>query len=396
MSKCKIIELKYDAFTIKTFFAIDGKEASLRCLGTGEGARLQEWVGDFFPELIKKCNLGPGSECAVQFYGTLSDYEDVANAYNEYQKSSDGIKINFPPCKRYPQSLSEIRKYVNKKIAENDKEISTQKAELENVNADLAKKANLEAEKTNANLDELEAKASGYGEMLKMVYKEERKNLKNDMKKIKQEAEYPKLSAASWVFGLSRDYFLRFQRECRALYKTLIKDISQYIEPFAGDKNEIFFDNSDGFFSAFSSLSIDPRIIRLAILPSYTIPAKDKKPWDVSRDVSRDGINISEKEAADKTSDAQKYFDSIIDDAERHCTVILDTIKQHYESKVTIAVVPIMKRIAERRENIKSSLDNCSSTSQDNLTLENAILQLEAKNECLVELSTVINRMQAE
>jgi hypothetical protein len=183
------IELKYDAFNIKTLLTINGTERSLRCFGTGRETCLREWIGDFFPELIKLCNLGSGSECIVQFYGTQSDYEDISNAHNEFLKANGNIKIDLPPFKRYPQSLSEIREYTENKRAEYEKEISAQKAELEKANAAIAEKAKLEAEKTTANLDELENKASRSGEMLESVYQKELERIRADIAEIRQKAE---------------------------------------------------------------------------------------------------------------------------------------------------------------------------------------------------------------
>jgi hypothetical protein len=110
------IELKYDAFTIKTSLTIDEKETSLRCFGTGVRSRLADWISDFFPELIlKKCRLGPGAECTVQFYGTRSDFEDVEKAYKDFCAKNANIKIELPPCKLYPQSFDSLQDFLAKK-----------------------------------------------------------------------------------------------------------------------------------------------------------------------------------------------------------------------------------------------------------------------------------------
>jgi hypothetical protein len=112
------VELKYDAFNLKTVLTVNGTERALRCFGTGRDTLLREWIGAFFPELIKHCFLGPGSECTVQFCGTQSDFEDVSAAYTEYMKTVEGIKIDLLPCKRYPQTMSEIKEYAERKHAE--------------------------------------------------------------------------------------------------------------------------------------------------------------------------------------------------------------------------------------------------------------------------------------
>ena len=123
------IELKYNAFTIKTLLTVNGTERALRCFGTGREIRLREWIGDFFPELIKSCNIGPGSECAVQFYGTQSDFEDVSRAYAEYLKGNGSVKIELPSCKPYPNNFTAINEVITKKREHYTAQIAGKKAD---------------------------------------------------------------------------------------------------------------------------------------------------------------------------------------------------------------------------------------------------------------------------
>jgi hypothetical protein len=148
------IELKYDAFTIKTRLAIDEKETSLRCFGTGVQSRLADWIDDFFPELIlKKCNFGPGAECSLQFYGTRSDFEDVEKAHKAFCEKNDGIKVNLPPCKPYPQSFDSLEDFLVQKKAGITAKITDKKAVIEKINTALA-----ELEGLGADNDELRAR----------------------------------------------------------------------------------------------------------------------------------------------------------------------------------------------------------------------------------------------
>jgi hypothetical protein len=126
------IELKYDAFTLKTVLAVNGTERGLRCFGTGRETLLREWADGFFPELVKSCNLGPGAECAVQFYGTQSDFEDVTAAYNEYLKTSEDDTIKLLPCKPYPNNFTEINELIAKKKDEYTAQIERKERELAN------------------------------------------------------------------------------------------------------------------------------------------------------------------------------------------------------------------------------------------------------------------------
>jgi hypothetical protein len=148
------IELRYDAFTIKTRLAIDEKETSLRCFGTGVKSRLADWIDDFFPELIlKKCNFGPGAECSLQFYGTRSEFEDVEKAHKVFCEKNDGIKVNLSPCKPYPQSFDSLEDFLVQKKAGITAKITEKKAVIEKINTALT-----ELEGLGADNDELRAR----------------------------------------------------------------------------------------------------------------------------------------------------------------------------------------------------------------------------------------------
>jgi hypothetical protein len=150
------IELKYNAFSIKTDLIINGKEAILRCFGTGRDTRLIEWVNDLFPEMMKKCNLGPGAECSVQFYGTQSDFEEVRWAFEKYTGMNSEIKIELPEYKRYPQSLDELKELVSQKINVYTEQISEKKQELEELEADFENKKNNYKPSSSSELVEFE------------------------------------------------------------------------------------------------------------------------------------------------------------------------------------------------------------------------------------------------
>ena len=126
------LELKYNPFAIKTDFFIDGKEASLRCFGTGSDVRLREYIGDFFPEAMKKTNLGPGSECVVQFYGTQDAFEDVKAACHEYGDQNEGIKIELPEYRPYPNNFNEMNLLIAEKREKYAAQIAAKKDGLVN------------------------------------------------------------------------------------------------------------------------------------------------------------------------------------------------------------------------------------------------------------------------
>ena len=70
----KPITLRYNSQNLTTTLDIDGTPLSLNCLGTGEGHSIDDWKEAFFGELVKKCNLGEGSECKIVFWGDDESY----------------------------------------------------------------------------------------------------------------------------------------------------------------------------------------------------------------------------------------------------------------------------------------------------------------------------------
>jgi hypothetical protein len=95
-----------------TILTIDGKEAHLNCIGTGEGHRLNEWKDTFFPELIKNCNLGPGSECSIAFYGLESDFDDLFASCTAYLETEKGIVISLNYKTNPPVTLNSVQEQL--------------------------------------------------------------------------------------------------------------------------------------------------------------------------------------------------------------------------------------------------------------------------------------------
>jgi len=70
-----IIDLKYDLGTDETKLCIDGNQIpNLDCFGSGKNAPIKDWIKDFFPEIVRTQNLGPGIECIFKYHGTPSDF----------------------------------------------------------------------------------------------------------------------------------------------------------------------------------------------------------------------------------------------------------------------------------------------------------------------------------
>jgi len=130
------LELKYNPFDVTTNFFIDGKETSLECCGTGKDVRLRKYIDEFFPAAIKKSKLGSGSDCVVQFYGTQDAFEDVNAAYQKYcgpEGIKEGIKIDLPPYKPYPNNFHEMNILIDEKKRNYTEQIEHKKRGKSNV-----------------------------------------------------------------------------------------------------------------------------------------------------------------------------------------------------------------------------------------------------------------------
>jgi GTPase Era involved in 16S rRNA processing len=101
------ITLKYNPFEAKASYQYKGKDKPIpKCMGTGENSRLQDWLYDFFPNLKEMHNWGDGSECALSFYGTPGDLEDLVHAKDVFSKDNPGIHISINHLNKESKSLN--------------------------------------------------------------------------------------------------------------------------------------------------------------------------------------------------------------------------------------------------------------------------------------------------
>ena len=85
------IDLKYDLCTDETHLLVDGNPSNLDCLGSGKNAPIKDWIKDFFPQIVRTQNLGPGIECTFKYHGTPSDFaifeKELAIFEEEYKNN---------------------------------------------------------------------------------------------------------------------------------------------------------------------------------------------------------------------------------------------------------------------------------------------------------------------
>jgi hypothetical protein len=373
------LELKYNSFTVETGFFIDGKESSLNCFGTGKGYRLRDYIADFFPEAMKKCWLGPNSECTVQFYGTQSDFEDVLYSYTEYQKQNEGIKIELPPCKRYPQSLNEIREYANNKNTEYDTEIIVKKTEIKKIISSIAEKAKLETDNLLVIYYELEKEAEKYDKIIENIFQEKLATFADDMTKLRQKKI--ELLDATTLRKISYDKKTHYDQITVKLDVIIAtsKILADYIKDFLLESNKLFISSCKYFLSVFSIIDND---IAINELPEIECPRQ---------------ISPTLCEKTPRTNqEASDRMESMFNDAKAFSKKSLLTQRNHYSGELEAASATITKKTTKRRESLKSRMDMFSFNSEDKISLEKAIYQLEAKKECLEELSIEINRLQGD
>jgi hypothetical protein len=118
----KTIELRHNPFKAETVITVDGREIHLNCIGTGEGSHIQEWKDSVFPQIIKKINIGPGSPCAVVFFGVEEDYSVLKQSWESYCMGNKDVKIYFEYGTKPPVTLAskeiEIHELTSKYMKE--------------------------------------------------------------------------------------------------------------------------------------------------------------------------------------------------------------------------------------------------------------------------------------
>lgn len=96
----KEVYIKYNPYRIETDITVDGKNlAENSHLGESisSGIRLQEWIEELPQNLIDEYN---DREFNIEFYGTLLDFEDLTEVFNEYcEQGLLTVKLNRKPAK---------------------------------------------------------------------------------------------------------------------------------------------------------------------------------------------------------------------------------------------------------------------------------------------------------
>jgi len=404
-------ELKYNSFAVKTDFFVDGKKADLKCLGTGYNVRLRDYIKDFFPEAIKKSNVGPGEPCIIQFYGTQDAFEDVKKSYEEYMAQANNLKIELPEYKPYPNNFNEMNKLIDDKRDFFNNQIKHKKEELINPSSrkknieltDVIKKFDRDKKKIEQiTYSDCLDKANSVIEKAKegvnfntsiepmnnldrifSVYNTSNNNLLTiDANKVKfydsknyvVENEYAKL------------YYDKIKEQINLIYTKSYGELTDLLVSLFEKINTALYSGVEAVYKDYTAAYSD-----FLVLNHSLIKYKQNKSFgikDVIPDSCFSGMEIKAtsstvrigvaliNEAVNKvTSSCQEYFNSVFEAAKQAFLNEAEKCKAYY-----------LEQLQEFQETVKEKL---SSTKQ----IEQEILLLKTKIECLDELQNEINRV---
>jgi hypothetical protein len=388
----KTLELKYNSFTLKTDFFIDGKIATLDCFGTGEEVRLRDRIADFFPAAMKKCFLGPSSDCIIQFYGTQDAFEDVKAAYQKYSGQSESVKIELPEYKPYPNNFNEMNILIDGKRKHFDDLINNKKEEL--VNPSVGK--------NNVELLDIEKQFDRDKNTIERIYMDNLGKTNTVVEKAKEGIDF--LSSAKEEIKLMEEKaktpsFTITSKEVKEKYDKIIEDTNsaytknveeltlllsplfEKIETALCSQLQAIYTDYATTYSDFSALNYTLQKYKQngAIEIKKSIPDScfDKmKVLNTSSAVRFSIVLING--AIEKTiSSCLEYFDSIFESAKNDFCLETEKCKAYY-----------LEELLELQETIKEKL---TSTKH----IEREITAFENKIECLDELQNEINKLTA-
>ncbi|QHT59011.1 hypothetical protein GXP70_02900 [Paenibacillus lycopersici] len=92
----RTIHIKYNPYKVETEITIDGKPIKKNSSLDAGNQRFQEWVEELPKRLVEECNT---KSFAVQFHGTLLDYEDLVSVAEDAEAKGIRIACEHIPAK---------------------------------------------------------------------------------------------------------------------------------------------------------------------------------------------------------------------------------------------------------------------------------------------------------
>ena len=396
------LELKYNSFAVKTGFFINGREASLKCFGTGDKIRLRDYIKDFFPEAIKKSNVGPGEDCIIQFYGTQDTFEDVRKSYDEYMaQTAEDMNIKLPEYKPYPNNFSEVNKLIDDKrelfsdqlkykreelinpsVGKSNEEhpdvvkrFDRDKAKIERLYSDCFDKINTVIEGANERVDFL-----SFANNVSLGSSGEKSiNLFSDPGIFLFSPNVVKVCCNKIIEQYNLVYTNTYEK-LTDLLKSLLKKIDADL--YSG-LEAVYKDYSTAYPDF---VALNHPLLKYKQSDSFVI--KEVIPYSCFSNISRlagpfDSSNFSisvgtiKKNAHEAASSCQEYFDSVFRSTKQTFLVEIEKCKAYYLEELR----KLQEELQTFQEIIKEKL---SSTKQ----IEQEIIALENKIECLNDLQS--------
>jgi len=409
------LELKYNPFAVKTDFLIEGKAASLKCFGTGDKVRLRDYINDFFPEAIKKSNVGPGEECIIQFYGTRDAFEDVKKSYNDYMTQvAKDMNIKLPEYKPYPNNFSEMNLFIAKKRKNYTEQIERKNEILKNPPEG----------KNNITLSDVEKRFDKDKKAFMQIYDENLEKVTSVMEKAKEEFlfstkkveikkdKFQKIPATpsffdgifAFAFAFEeinanhRGYVNSLERnEVKKKYDEVIEIINSTYVKYCGELTDLLVSLYEKLENALSS-GVE------TILKDYTVlyPEYLALNYVLQKNKQKNTINInktipdscfSSMELKETSSTVRigialinETIEKVASSCQEYFISIFEAAKQAFFDEAEKGKTYYLEQLQELQETIKEKLN---STKQ----IEQEILLLKTKIEGLDELQNEIDRL---
>jgi predicted nucleic acid-binding Zn-ribbon protein len=398
------LELKYNPFLIKTDFYIGGKEADLKCLGTGKDVRLRDYIGDFFIDAVKKSNVGKGEECILQFYGTQDAFEDVKAACQKYLSETKDIKIELPVFIPYPSNFSETNSLIEKKRNNYTEQLNAKKEELTNpsarFNIDVSETEN-RLSKDKKTLEDISTEKNNKANSVLAKAKEGAVIfLDDEVNRLKEEDSALKNNTKEGVIDVKTVKLFyekindivktSFAKSCKELYD-LLAALFEEQEAAFNSGFQIIFSKYLAEYSDFISpadilgnYKTNPFKTGETIPNSYfsDINSLDKKVTEalpvikvVSDTWVSMGITVVNKAVEKLLSECQQYLISVFDSSIDRFMAETGKCKDYYS-----------EALSELQKNL---LDKLTATKQ----IEDEIKAIENKIECLDDIQADINKL---
>jgi hypothetical protein len=411
----KTIELRHNPFKAETSITVDGREIHLACTGTGEGSHIQEWKDSVFPQLIKKVNIGPGSPCAVIFYGVEENYVQLQQNWKSYCEENKDIKIYFEYETKPPVSLAlketEIHELIEKytkespcdalkstgfsaqiesiqnmtfpeylekaeklyrqtneyiKLVESlhlrdgeNQQFVKKNAELDKLNADMEERRRLEAENAGAEFEKAAAKLKNEGKKeVECLFDETISGMNNEIDKLQSEI-MEEINANGYP-----TFAFIYPRRIISIKESLIKLMNEKINTIIKELQTIYENISSSVMSEIDKSVIEPfdrkNIVEYLVEKNEDAGLTDTSPG-LPPIISIGMLSIYRK----SEEDLKQELTSIFDNAKKYFAEVSEKVKTYYLLEIDKIIDALKKKADEETDTRTKALELSHSANDD-------------------------------